>query len=123
MTTQSNLVTLTPAATAREADLTEVAVHLHPTDEVAVARVPLAPGLRLRTTEGVVRVGRLIPSGHKVALRPVAAGDAVHKYGQVIGFATTPIAPGDHVHSHNLGVGALTHDYAVGVDVRPVEYA
>ncbi|MDQ2827888.1 MAG: hypothetical protein M3Y74_02405, partial [Chloroflexota bacterium] len=76
MTTQSNLVTLTPAATTREADLTEVAVHLHPADEVAVARVPLAPGLRLRTTEGVVRVGRLIPSGHKVALRPVAAGDA-----------------------------------------------
>ncbi len=123
MTTQSNLVTLTPAATAREADLTEVAVHLHPTDEVAVARVPLAPGLRLRTTEGVVRVGRLIPSGHKVALRPVAAADAVHKYGQVIGFASVPIAPGDHVHSHNLGVGALTHDYAIGVDVRPVEYA
>ena len=26
------------------------------------------------------------------------------------------------MHSHNLGVGALTHDYAVGVDVRPVEF-
>ena len=123
MTTKSDLVTLTPAATARETDLAEVAVHLHPADEVAVARVPLAPGLRLRTDVGLVRVGRLIPSGHKVALRPVAAGDAVHKYGQVIGFATTPIALGDHVHSHNLGVGALTHDYAVGVDVRPVEFA
>ncbi len=121
MAIKPELVTLTPLATAREADLTEVAVHLHPVDEVAVARVPLAPGLRLRTPEGVVRVARLIPSGHKVALRPVALGDAVHKYGQVIGFAAAPIAPGDHVHSHNLGVGALTHDYAVGVDVKPVD--
>jgi len=122
MAIKPELVTLTPMATAREADLAEVAVHLHPADEVAVARVPLAPGLRLRTDEGLVRVARLIPSGHKVALRPVARGDAVHKYGQVIGFASAPIAPGDHVHSHNLGVGALTHDYAVGVDVRPVDF-
>ena len=121
MTTTSGLVNVTPTATTRTADLAEVAVHLHPDDEVAVARVPLPPGMRVRTPHGVVRVSRLVPSGHKVALRAVAKGDAVHKYGQVIGFATAPIAPGDHVHSHNLGVGAITHDYAIGVDVRPVD--
>ena len=60
-----------------------------------------------------MRVARLVPSGHKVALRAVAEGAAVHKYGQVIGFATAPIAPGDHVHSHNLGVGAITSDLLV----------
>src|SRR5947207_887985 len=120
--TTSNLVNVTPTVTARTADLAEVAVHLHPDDEVAVARVPLPPGLRVHTPYGEVRVARLVPSGHKVALRAVAEGDAVHKYGQVIGFATAPIAPGDHVHSHNLGVGAITHDYAIGVDVRPVEF-
>ncbi len=120
--TSSDIITVTPSATAATATLTEAAVHLHPSDEVAVARVALAPGLRLSTGEGVVRVTRLIPAGHKVALRPIAPGGAVHKYGQIIGFASAPIAPGDHVHSHNLGVGALTHDYAVGVDVRPVDF-
>lgn len=123
MATTPDLVTVTPMSAAREVDLAEVAVHLHPADEVAVARVPLPPGLRLRTSGGVARVARLVPSGHKVALRAVAQGEAVHKYGQVIGFASAPIAPGDHVHSHNLGVGALTHDYAIGVDARPVALA
>src|SRR5438067_4228767 len=121
MSTTSNLVNVTPTTTTRTADLAEVAVHLHPDDEVAVARVPLPPGLRVHTPYGEIRVSRLVPSGHKVALRAVGDGDAVHKYGQVIGFATAPIAPGDHVHSHNLGVGAITHDYAIGADVRPVD--
>ncbi len=120
-TTPSSLVTVTPTRTAARADLADVAVHLHPDDEVAVARVPLPPGLRLQTVLGEARVRRLVPAGHKVALRGVEAGGTVHKYGQVIGFATAAIAPGDHVHSHNLGVGSLAHDYAVGVDARPVE--
>ncbi len=119
--TVPEFVPLTPTATTQTAALAEVAIHLHPDDEVAVARVPLAPGLRLQTPAGEVRVSRLIPTGHKVALRAIEAGAAVHKYGQVIGFATAPIAPGNHVHSHNLGVGSLTHDYAIGADVRPVE--
>ncbi|MCL2595260.1 MAG: altronate dehydratase family protein [Promicromonosporaceae bacterium] len=55
-----------------------------------------------------------IPRGHKIALRAVAAGQPVHKYGQSIGVATTDIAPGDHVHSHNLAFaeGALDYAYA-----------
>src|ERR671928_1625055 len=55
----------------RRANLADVAVHLHPDDEVAVARVPLPPGMRVRTQYGEVRVSRLVPSGHKVALRAV----------------------------------------------------
>lgn len=39
--------------------------------------------------------------GHKVALTDIAAGDAVVKYGVVIGYATQPIAKGEHVHVHN----------------------
>ena len=120
--TEPNLVSVTPAASAATAQLDEVAVHLHPDDHVAVARVPLAPGLRIDTGTGTIRVARLIPAGHKLALAAVAPGDAVRKYGQVIGFATAPIAPGDHVHSHNLGVGALAHEYTAGVDARPVEF-
>ena len=40
--------------------------------------------------------------GHKYALRPIAAGENVIKYGQPIGHATRPIAAGEHVHTHNL---------------------
>lgn len=39
--------------------------------------------------------------GHKVALTDIAVGDAVVKYGVVIGYATQPIAKGEHVHVHN----------------------
>lgn len=39
--------------------------------------------------------------GHKVALADIAAGEAVVKYGVVIGYATQPIEKGEHVHVHN----------------------
>ncbi|WP_046869169.1 Ldh family oxidoreductase [Microvirga massiliensis] len=43
-----------------------------------------------------------IPLGHKIALRPVAAGEAIIRYGYTIGVATQDIGTGEHVHVHNL---------------------
>ena len=43
-----------------------------------------------------------IASGHKVALRRIAVGEPVIKYGSPIGTATAVIAPGAHVHTHNV---------------------
>jgi altronate hydrolase len=43
-----------------------------------------------------------IPKGHKVAVRAVAKGEDVLKYGWPIGRATADIAVGDHVHVHNV---------------------
>ena len=43
-----------------------------------------------------------VPIGHKVALRDLAVGDTVIKYGQDIGRVVAPIRKGDHVHTHNL---------------------
>ena len=40
--------------------------------------------------------------GHKYALRDVAEGENVVKYGMPIGHATQAIAKGEHVHTHNL---------------------
>ena len=40
--------------------------------------------------------------GHKYALRDIAAGEDVVKYGMPIGHATAPIKKGEHVHTHNL---------------------
>ncbi|MGH8137425.1 MAG: UxaA family hydrolase [Steroidobacteraceae bacterium] len=43
-----------------------------------------------------------VPIGHKVALRDLALGDTVVKYGEDIGRVAAPIRKGDHVHTHNL---------------------
>ncbi len=43
-----------------------------------------------------------IPAGHKYALRPIACGETVIKYGEIIGRATQDIAAGEWVHTHNV---------------------
>lgn len=43
-----------------------------------------------------------IPIGHKVALRDIASGDTIWKYGQDVGVAKADIAKGEHVHVHNI---------------------
>ncbi len=42
-----------------------------------------------------------IPIGHKVALKDLAPGDTVIKYGEDIGKMVGPASVGDHVHTHN----------------------
>ena len=39
---------------------------------------------------------------HKMALRELAPGDTVLKYGACIGYATKAVHPGEHIHVHNL---------------------
>ncbi|GAB4090968.1 UxaA family hydrolase [Hydrogenophaga soli] len=88
-------------------------------DDVAVARAALNPGDRLPLGGGVLVV-QAIGAGHKVAVRAVAAGQPVRKYGQVIGVATQDIAPGQHVHSHNLGMADHATATAVGASYQPL---
>jgi altronate hydrolase len=100
------------------------ALRLHPDDDVAIALAPLGAGRTLTVAGHTLHLERPIGAGHKIALRARAPGDPVHRYGQVIGFATAPIAPGEHVHSHNLAVGAMQLHHAFGSDIRqppPVE--
>lgn len=49
---------------------------------------------------GVALSGEL--TAHKFALRDIAAGEKVIKYGMPIGMAVCDIKAGDHVHTHNL---------------------
>jgi altronate hydrolase len=103
--------------------LNQIALHLHPQDEVAVVKTHLQAGTRLLLESGAEIVARqLILSGHKVALSAIEAGATVRRYGQIIGFAAQAIQAGDHVHTHNLGVQDFARDYAFGVDVQPVDY-
>jgi altronate hydrolase len=98
------------------------ALRLHPDDDVAVALMPLHAGRKIDVAGQSVRLNSDITAGHKIALRAVAQGQPVRRYGQIIGFATRPIARGDHVHTQNLAVGDITLDYQFGTDLRPVEY-
>lgn len=79
-------------------------LRLHPDDNVAVALSDVVPGsvAILGSTDGDdVGAKHAITQGHKIALLPIAKGDAVVKYGVPIGFATSPIGAGEWVHTHN----------------------
>ena len=43
-----------------------------------------------------------IPIGHKVAIRDIASGDTIVKYGTDIGRAVAAIGAGEHLHVHNV---------------------
>lgn len=60
---------------------------IHPADNVAVILTDNNP---------------VAPRGHKIALRNIAKGEPVVKYGFPIGRATQDIAEGEWVHSHNI---------------------
>jgi altronate dehydratase len=77
-------------------------LHLSPRDNVCVAIGAIRAGEEVRFGGAVLSPPRAIPLGHKVAVRPIAAGEKVLKYGAAIGSATCPIAAGEHVHVHNL---------------------
>ncbi len=90
-------------------------LRLHAEDNIAVAIDPLAAGLKVA---GVTTRGP-IPRGHKVATLEIAEGDAISKFGQIIGFATRAIAPGEHVHEHNCAMKDFARDYRFAEAARP----
>lgn len=84
--------------------LTEMAILLHPTDDVAIARRTIPAGTSLVEEQQQITTRQDIPGGHKLARHAVPAGQPVLRYGQLIGFAKCDIQPGDWVHTHNLGI-------------------
>ena len=97
-----------------------LAIHLHPSDNVAIARVAIAAGTELLVDGVRLVTADAIPAGHKVCLRPIAAGETVQRYGQTIGRACAAIEPGRHVHTHNLAFEDLqpAYEYPSG-DIAP----
>ena len=74
-------------------------IKINENDNVVVALVPLAKGFEL--SDGTV-LNEDVDLGHKIALRDIQRGEAVIKYGNLIGYATKDIRRGDHVHIHNI---------------------
>jgi altronate hydrolase len=95
------------------------AFQLHPSDNVVVAGANFNAG---EAVDGCSTIPtQLILSGHKMAVKAIAPGTSVLKFGQIIGQATCDIAPGQHVHEHNLSMSAHRTDYAYAQDARPTE--
>lgn len=77
-------------------------------DDVAVVIIDIASGDEVKAFSlegeavGTVEAVNDIPLGHKIALRDIAGGEEVIKYGRCIGRATQEIAQGAHLHTHNV---------------------
>ena len=85
------------------------AMVLNPADDVATALRPLSAGewvqIQGQNQTRSIQALEDIALCHKLALQPLAAGQPVRKYGEVIGFTLQAVAAGEHVHIHNLKSG------------------
>jgi altronate hydrolase len=95
-------------------------IRLKPSDNVVVARGAISAGAEI--PEEGIRCRGGIPTGHKIATAVIKRGEAVRKYGQIIGFATRDIFPGEHVHTQNLESGDFARDYAIGLETQSTNY-
>lgn len=78
------------------------------TDNVGVAVVDIpvnseCVGRNLASNKSLsARSEEAIPLGHKIALKDMAVGETVMKYGCDIGRIVQDVKAGHHVHTHNL---------------------
>ncbi len=81
---------------------------MHPDDDVATAMESVEKDADAAVYDkqggklSDIAVRETIPHGNKIALRDIAAGEPVRKYGEVIGEATAHIPTGRLVHVHNV---------------------
>jgi len=95
---------------------------LNEKDNVGVARVPIPAESELVKNGQKITTKENVQPGHKIALRPVASGERILKYGETIGRATRDIAPGDWVHTHNILPDFSGKDYEFATNTPVTEY-
>ncbi len=102
--------------------MTARALVLHAQDNVATllgeagagADCPLKGALA-----GTVTLLEDIPYGHKIAVKPIAEGEVIRKYGEPIGTANAAIATGALVHVHNVESHRGRGDLRSGAEGAP----
>lgn len=80
-------------------------IKIHPSDSVAVALKPLSQGSELEVAGQKVTLLEDVPQGHKFALKDIAEGEPITKYGASIGVAKESIKEGAWIHTHNVKTG------------------
>ncbi len=102
-------------------------IKINDSDNVAVALKLIPQGTTLDVAGVSVTTVEEIPQGHKVAIKPIAKGEEVVKYGFRIGYAQEDIVVGGWIHTHNVKTALgelLEYTYnPTGVDVEPTEEA
>ncbi len=95
-------------------------IQLHRSDNVVVAVSDIQAGTKI-IGEGVF-TQKFVAAGHKLSTQPIQTGQAIIKYGQIIGFASREIAPGENVHIHNISALPFARKFEFCCDVRPTKY-
>jgi len=87
----------------------DAAIVMAEADTVATALADLEAGREFDLSgygfavgEHAVTLTEPIEFGHKFALEPIAEGELIRKYDEVVGEATRDIATGEWVHTHNV---------------------
>ena len=97
-------------------------IKINPSDNVAVALVPLSKGTVIKLDDITLTLTEDIMQGHKFSLKNIKPGDSIIKYGNPIGHATAEIPAGSWIHTHNLKTGLgdlLTYTYNKNVSDLP----
>ncbi len=68
-----------------------------PADNVAIVTRRLDAGTVVEIDGTPHTLAYCVLEGHRLAVRPIAAGEALLSWGLPFGHALTPIAPGDYV--------------------------
>ena len=92
-------------------------IRLSEIDNVVTVTAELDSGVEV---EQVTTAG-LVPCSHKIATAEIRQGEAVRKYAQIIGYASTDIWPGEHVHTHNVDFRNTSADYEFATELKPVD--
>lgn len=82
--------------------MTEKAIILHQSDNVATALADLSQGEIIKVSGHTTVITQAIPFGHKYALSDLKEGEVILKYGESIGHAGAVIRAGMHIHIHNV---------------------
>ncbi|MBE7733318.1 UxaA family hydrolase [Devosia faecipullorum] len=85
-----------------------VAILIAPEDNVAVVLRDFMIGEAVLVGGRQMTCAQSVPSGHKIALAPIAAGESIVKCGVPVGVARHAITPGEHVHIHNVASRYIT---------------
>lgn len=78
---------------------------IHENDNVAVAIETIPAGSEVLVNGETITARTEIPAGHKMALRDIAEGKQVIKYGCPIGNTKEAVKKGDWIHVHNVKTG------------------
>lgn len=79
--------------------MSRLVIKIHPNDNVAIATIDLPLGTTVE--DGIITLSD-IPQGHKVLLNDLKQGDAILRYGVILGYVLSDMPKGSWINEHHL---------------------